>query len=79
MTAEFIQYAKDVAQAERELKIEQWAGISFEVIRRGDGNRQVLHRTDIPRRMLERWLWVIEWRTAKLKRQRHREGLHGLL
>jgi len=73
MTAEFIQYAKDVAQAERELKIEQWAGISFEVIRRGDGNRQVLHHIDIPRRMLERWQWVIEWRTAKLKCQYPRD------
>jgi hypothetical protein len=67
MTAEFIQYAKDIAQAERELKIEQWVGISFEVIRHGNGSRQMLHHIDIPHRMLERWQWVIEWRTAKLK------------
>lgn len=73
MTAEFIQYAKDVAQAERELKIEQWVGISFEMIRRGDGSRQVLHQIDIPRRMLERWQWVIKWRTAKLKCQYPRD------
>ena len=73
MTNEFIQYAKDIAQAERELKIEQWVGISFEVIRRSDGSRQMLHHIDIPRRMLERWQWVIEWRTAKLKCQYPRD------
>ena len=73
MTTEFIQYAKDVAQAERELKIEQWVSISFEVVRRGDRSRQVLHHIDIPRRMLERWQWVIEWRTAKLKCQYPRD------
>jgi hypothetical protein len=73
MIEEFILYAKDVAQAERELKIEQWVGISFEVIRHGDGSHQVLHHIDIPRRMLERWQWVIEWRTAKLKCQYPRD------
>lgn len=62
---DYIQYAKDMARAERELKIEHWVYITFEV-RDGDGNREVLHKIDIPRRMLERWWWVIEWRKAKL-------------
>jgi hypothetical protein len=64
---DLMQYAKDIAKAENELKIEHWVYITFE-IRDGDANRnrEVLHTIDLPRNMLERWRWLIEWRRAKL-------------
>lgn len=62
---DWMQYAKDLAKAERELGIEHWIYITFE-IRNEDRNREVLHKIDIPRDMLDRWRWLIEWRKAKL-------------
>ena len=62
---DFMQYAKDLAKAERELSIEHCVYITFE-IRHEDGSREVLHIIDILREMLDRWRWVIEWRKAKL-------------
>ena len=62
---DWMQDAKDLARAERELKIEHWVYISFE-IRHPDRHREVLHTIDLPRDMLERWRWLIEWRKAKL-------------
>jgi len=62
---DWMQEAKDLAKAERELKIEHWVYISFE-IRYPDRNREVLHTIDIPRDMLDRWRWLINWRKAKL-------------
>lgn len=62
---DFMQYAKNLAKAERELKIEHWVYISFEV-RNADRSREVLHKIDIPREMLDRWQWLINWRKAKL-------------
>lgn len=61
----WMQEAKDLAKAERELKIEHWVYITFE-IRHTDRSREVLHKIDIPRRMLERWRWLVNWRKAKL-------------
>lgn len=62
---DWMQYAKDLAKAERELKIEHWVYITFE-IRHQDGHREVLHKIDLPRDMVDRWQWLIEWRRAKL-------------
>jgi hypothetical protein len=62
---DWMQDAKDLAKAERELAIEHWIYITFE-IRHDNRNREVLHKIDIPRDMLDRWRWVIEWRKAKL-------------
>ena len=62
---DWMQYAKDLAKAERELKIEHWVYITFE-IRHQDGHREILHKIDLPRDMVDRWQWVIEWRRAKL-------------
>ena len=47
---EWMQYAKDMAKAEKELKIEQWVIISF---------YRVTERAD-------KYDWVILWRKAKL-------------
>ena len=62
---DWLQYAKDLAKAERELKIEHWVYITFEV-RDENRNREILHKIDLPRDMVDRWRWVIEWRRAKL-------------
>lgn len=62
---DWMQYAKDLAKAERELKIEHWVYITFE-IRHQDGHREILHKIDLPRDMVDRWQWLIEWRKAKL-------------
>jgi hypothetical protein len=62
---DLMQYAKDIAKAEKELKIEHWVYITFE-IRHTDGHREVLHKIDLPRNLLDRWRWLIEWRRAKL-------------
>lgn len=62
---DWMQYAKDLAKAERELKIEHWVYITFE-IRDENRNREILHKIDLPRDMVDRWRWLIEWRRAKL-------------
>lgn len=62
---DYMQYAKDRAKAERELKIEPWVHISFEM-KNKDGMREILHAIDIPRSIYERRQWVIDWRRAKL-------------
>lgn len=62
---DWMQYAKDLAKAERELKIEHWVYITFE-IRHQDRHREILYKIDLPRNMIDRWQWLIEWRKAKL-------------
>lgn len=72
---EWTQYAKDLAKAERELKIEHWVCISFE-IQTGTGIANIqLHHLDLPRHMLDRWLWVINWRRAKFICQYPKENV----
>lgn len=62
---EWMQYAKDMAKAEKELKIEQWVIISFyRTTERGD--KVPLFRYDLPRQVADRYSWVIQWRRAKL-------------
>lgn len=62
---DWMQEAKDLARAERELQINHWVYITFEH-REDDRCRVVLHKIDIPRRMLDRWRWLIKWRRAAL-------------
>jgi hypothetical protein len=66
MGNDYFQYAKDMAKAERELKIEPWVEISLQR-RLPDRTNERLHRYDLPREMLERWRWVINWRMAQLQ------------
>ena len=60
------QDARDLAKAERELQIEHWVQITFGFV---DDNRETvtLHVYDLPRKMLDRYLWVIRWRRARLQ------------
>jgi hypothetical protein len=74
MSNDYIQYAKDRAKAEKELKIEPWVAISVER-QLADGTREKLYSYDIPRHMLERWRWVINWRLAKLQCQYPRSSM----
>lgn len=73
-TNDWMQMAKDLARAERELQIEHWVYITFEY-RECDRSRVVLHKIDMPRRMLDRWRWLVEWRRAKYVCQYPRKGV----
>ena len=62
---EWMQYAKDMAKAEKELKIEQWVIISF--YRNTErGEKVPLFKYDLPRKVADKYDWVIQWRRAKL-------------
>ena len=65
--SDYYQFAKDLAKAEKELKIENWVQIS---ICYGYGHQSVtLYTYDLPREVYERRVWVIRWRMAKLQCQ----------
>ena len=65
--SDFYQFAKDLAKAERELKIEQWVEVT---IYYGYAEKQVsLYHYNLPREMYFRYQWVIRWRMAKLQCQ----------
>lgn len=64
---DWFQMDKDLAKAEKELKIENWVQIS---ICYGHGHQSViLYTYDLPREVYERRMWVIRWRMAKLQCQ----------
>ena len=61
-------YARDLAKAERELEIEHWEYISFEY--RNDRNEGVrLYHYDMPRRLHDKYRWLIRYRAALLQVQ----------
>lgn len=63
----FYQYAKDLAKAEKELKVEQWVEVTLYY---GYADKQVsLYHYNLPREMYFRYQWVIRWRMAKLQCQ----------
>lgn len=64
---DWFQMDKDLAKAERELKIEQWVEVT---IYYGYAEKQVsLYHYNLPREMYLRYQWVIRWRMAKLQCQ----------
>lgn len=63
---DWIEYAREHAKAERELKIEKWVYISIEY-RTQARDRIVLHKYDLPRNLYERHSCVIRWRVARLQ------------
>lgn len=65
-TEDFMALAKAYAQAERALRIERWVIVTFE-LRKTDGPIEILYRYDLPRTMLERYRWVVRWRTARFQ------------
>ena len=69
------EYARELAKAERELKIEKWVYISIEY-KEENGERIVLYHYDLPRELHERYRWVIRWREAKLLCQYPKKNIH---
>ena len=68
---DLFQMAKDLAKAERELKIEQWVEVT---IYYGYAEKQVsLYHYNLPREMYLRYQWVIRWRMAKLQCKYHKQ------
>lgn len=62
--SDYIQYAKDIAKAEKELMIEP--RIIINLCYRNNDKLEILYTYDIKRKDRERWAWVINWRRAKL-------------
>lgn len=62
---EWMQYAKDMAKAEKELKIEQWVIISFYKTT-GRDDKVPLFQYNLPRKVADKYDWVIQWRKARL-------------
>lgn len=71
---DYMQYAKDVARAEKEIEVEHWVHISFQV-RNADRTLEIFHEMDMPRHMLDRWQWLINWRHARLVCQYPRKDI----
>lgn len=68
------EYARELAKAERELKIEKWVYISIEY-RTKELERIVLFHYDLPREIYERYRWVVRWRQARLLCQHPKEDV----
>lgn len=71
---DWFEMAKELAKAERELKIEHWVNITF-VRTDKERNKKCLHVIDLPRHMLDRWQWLIDWRKAKFICENPREKI----
>lgn len=67
-----MEYARELAKAERELKIKHWVYISIGYHTK-DRKQVQLYRYDLPRDMEKRYRWVIRWRIARLQCQYPRE------
>ena len=63
---DWMEYARELARAERELRIERWVFISIEC-KDDAGNPVRLHSYDLPRELHERYRWVVRWREARLQ------------
>lgn len=71
---DWMQYAREYAKAQREMKIEKWVYITIEY-RTKERQRFVLFRYDLPRDVYERRQWVVRWRHARLLCQYPRENV----
>ena len=67
IVSDFYQYAKDLAKAEKELKVNRWVEVTLYY---GYADKQVsIYHYNLPREMYFRYQWVIRWRMAKLQCQ----------
>lgn len=69
----WMEEARELAKAERELQIDRWIVISIEY--RIKGERILLHRYDLPREIHEKYRWVIRWRQARCQCLYPRESI----
>jgi hypothetical protein len=72
--SDWMEEARELAKAERELQIDKWVIISIECRKKG-GERIVLHRYDLPRDLHEKYGWVIRWRQARCQCLYPRESI----
>lgn len=62
---DWMQAAKDLAKAEKDLGIQKWVLISF--YRKNEkGEAEKIFEYDLPRELWIKWNWVVNWRRAKL-------------
>ena len=71
---DWMEYAREYAKAQREMKIEKWVCITIEY-RTKERQRVVLFRYDLPRDVYERRQWVVRWRHARLLCQYPKENV----
>ena len=71
---DWMEYAREYAKAQREMKIEKWVCITIEY-RTKERQRVVLFRYDLPRDIYERHPWVVRWRHARLLCQYPKENI----
>lgn len=66
---DYFELAREIAKEEKALGIEHWDLIT--ICRDGDKEGEYIHlySYDLPRKIADRYDWVIRWRTAKLQCQ----------
>ncbi len=69
-----MEYAREYAKTQREMKIEKWVCITIEY-RTKERQRVVLFRYDLPRDVYDRRQWVVRWRNARLLCQYPKENV----
>lgn len=72
---DWMEYARELARAERELRVERWVFISIEC-KDEAGNPIRLHSDDLPRELHERYRWVVRWRVSRLQCLHPKEDIH---
>lgn len=70
----WMEEAKAIAKAERELGIEKWVILSIEYQTK-DYRRVVLYQYDLPRELYEKYRWVVRWRQARCQCLHPRETI----
>ena len=70
--SDWMDEAKAIAKAERELGIEKWVILSIEYQTK-DYRRVVLFQYDLPREIYEKYRWVVRWRQARCQCSHPRE------
>lgn len=73
-----IQFAKDCAKAEKELKIEARVKV-FICTKDKAGNEETLYSYDFRKEDLHRWRWVVEWRKAKFICENPRRSIYDVI
>jgi hypothetical protein len=62
---DWMQAAKDLAKAEKDLGVQKWVLITF--YRKNEkGEAEKIFEYDLPRELWIKWNWVVNWRRAKL-------------
>lgn len=62
---DWMQAAKDLAKAEKDLGIQKWVLITF--YRKNEkGEAEKIFKYDLPREVWLKWNWAVNWRRAKL-------------